>query len=220
MRSRRSAGRRPNRSPIARKTEGSRLIGRKVQYAPERESDSADGSDVKPDLSVLRASYELRQEPSPSTSSPTMPSLDSLPPALPDSAGNDMGVPTDTGSPPALPPTSPPSLLPLVNQPKMSALGESPVSPSAAASSTELEQEPYGFCKRWLRGYPTLVEWFPKHLGPPRKSASEDPGREDKFRAGERSGGGGYEAPGAPRRTPPAPGIRRRFPAPNTRVIP
>src|SRR5580700_7129391 len=46
------------------------LIGRKVQYAPERASDSANGDDVKPDLSVLRASYELRQEPSLSTSSP------------------------------------------------------------------------------------------------------------------------------------------------------
>jgi len=31
-------------------------------------------------------------------------------------------------------------------------------------SSKALKQEPYCFCKRLLRGYPTLVDWFPKCL--------------------------------------------------------
>ena len=104
-------------------------------------------------------------------------------------------------------------MLPLVDQPKRSALDEAPscrLQPQPRL--TELEPEPYGLCKRWLRGYPTLVEWFPKHLGPPRKSASEDPEKEDTARAGERSGGGGYEAPGAPRRTPPSPWDSPPFP--------
>jgi hypothetical protein len=99
----------------------------------------------------------------------------------------------------------------------------------AAEMSGERKREPYGFVKRFLRGYPTLVSWFPEHLGPPREpppgwpitlegsnylrifaeTAANEP---ETARAGERSGGGGYEAPGAPRRAPPSPWDSPPFP--------
>src|SRR5262249_47458533 len=62
--------------------------------------------------------------------------------------------------------------------------------------------------KRYLRGYPTLVEWFPKHLGPPRKSTTE----ETSARPGETRGGGGPVPPSAPRRAPPSPWDSPPFP--------
>jgi hypothetical protein len=107
----------------------------------------------------------------------------------------------------ASPSTTPPS----ADQPETSkadgATGES----SETTPSTESEREPYSLCKRWLRGYPFLVDWFPNYLGPPRKSASAE-SEGDTARAGERSGGGGYEAPGAPRRSPPSPWDSPPFP--------
>ncbi len=104
-------------------------------------------------------------------------------------------------------------MLPSADQPGTPEAGGAPIEPIIAALSTptESEREPYNLCKRFLRGYPFLVDWFPKHLGPPRKSASDDSDGET-FRAGERSGGGGYEAPGAPRRTPPSPWDSPPFP--------
>ena len=63
---------------------------------------------------------------------------------------------------------------------------------------------------------PRLVLWFPNHLGPPREGGPSLYGEElddtDTYRAGERSGGGGYESPGAPRRTPPSPWDSPPFP--------
>jgi hypothetical protein len=48
-------------------------------------------------------------------------------------------------------------------------------------SQDYFEKEPYNFCKRFFRGYPTLVEWFPIHLGPPRKSTPDPPGPDSHF---------------------------------------
>ena len=47
-------------------------------------------------------------------------------------------------------------------------------------------------------------------MGPPRKK--DDGPQGETFRAGERSGGGGYESPDAPRRTPPSPWDSPPFP--------
>jgi Putative beta-barrel porin-2, OmpL-like. bbp2 len=184
------------------------LMGRKIQYAPEKEPNYVDGDDVKPDLSVLRASYDLQQESRPATSLPTMPSPDSLPPALPDNAGNVMAGATNTGSAPV----APPSMLPATDQPAIPPSAPEATEPSTASLPPALTPEPYSLMKRWVRGYPTLVEWFPKHLGPPRVLPSENPQQEDTARAGERSGGGGYESPGAPRRSPPSPWDSPPFP--------
>jgi hypothetical protein len=52
---------------------------------------------------------------------------------------------------------------------------------SAAAEDGYYEKEPYGFCKRFFRGYNCLVEWFPKHLGPPRESKPDPPGPDSHF---------------------------------------
>src|SRR5262249_22014520 len=78
---------------------------------------------------------------------------------------------------------------------------------------------------RFLRGYPTLVKWFPKHLGPPRPPGPPDaPLRcwepvdfggsvSRPARAGETGGGGGYESPTVPRRAPPSPWDSPPFPS-------
>ncbi|MGO9916554.1 MAG: hypothetical protein ACLQIB_17895, partial [Isosphaeraceae bacterium] len=71
------------------------------------------------------------------------------------------------------------------------------------------EKEPYSFCKRFFRGYDCLVEWFPKHLGPPRESASDDT---ETTSSGETAGGGGYASEDAPRRVPPNPWDSPPFP--------
>ena len=55
----------------------------------------------------------------------------------------------------------------------------------AEATAGEPEREPYGLGKRFLRGYPTLVLWFPRYLGTPRESDMQ--ARDDEHRAGERS---------------------------------
>ena len=91
---------------------------------------------------------------------------------------------------------------------------EAAVADSATGQS---EQEPYGLPKRFLRGYPTLVLWFPNHLGPLRES--DVTSREGEFRAGERSGGGGYESPSAPGGPRPARGIPLRFRLRSIKVI-
>ena len=61
-----------------------------------------------------------------------------------------------------------------------------------------------------------MVLWFPEILGPPRKRGASLYGGElddvETARAGERGGGGGYEAPDAPPRTPPSPWDSPPFP--------
>ncbi len=133
---------------------------------------------------------------------------------------------------PALPPDENMPLLefPVSNQPPptpLSGLGESPISPEAFAAtapapadgddSGESGAEPYGFLKRFLRGYPRLVLWFPNHLGPPRKdgptlNGEEPENGEETSTSGERGGGGGYVSDEAPRRAPPSPWPSPPFP--------
>ncbi len=86
------------------------------------------------------------------------------------------------------------------------AMDAAPQEPAAADN----EREPYGLGKRFLRGYPVLVQWFPELLGPPRQSDLDS--REQEFRSGERSGGGGYESAEVPRRAPPSPWSSPPFP--------
>jgi hypothetical protein len=72
------------------------------------------------------------------------------------------------------------------------------------------EQPQYGFAKRFLRGYPTFVQWFPWLLGPPDEpTAGGSAGAYGPAAAGggETTGGGGPEV--GDRRAPPSP-----FPAP------
>ena len=100
---------------------------------------------------------------------------------------------------------------PHTEQPGMYGVGEAAAEAALADSTAgQSEREPYGLGKRFLRGYPTLVLWFPRLLGPPRESDMN--AREEEFRAGERSGGGGYESPDAPRRAPPSPWDSPPFP--------
>ncbi len=122
----------------------------------------------------------------------------------PASAGT--GISPDNAVPPLDPlPT------PTTEQPGMYGASETELEATLADSTTgPTEQEPYGLCKRFLRGYPTLVLWFPRHLGPLRESDAT--ARDGEFRGGERSGGGGYESPDAPRRAPPSPWDSPPFP--------
>ena len=62
---------------------------------------------------------------------------------------------------------------PTAEQPGEYGIGEAAAEAALADSTTgQSEREPYGLGKRFLRGYPTLVLWFPRHLGPPRESDS------------------------------------------------
>jgi hypothetical protein len=99
--------------------------------------------------------------------------------------------------------------LPPASQPELSSGDDALPYPTSTATNSVSQREPYGFVKRFLRGYPTLVQWFPNHLGPPREEPKES---DDTFRAGERGGGGGYEPPEAPRRAPPSPWDSPPFP--------
>ena len=185
------------------------LIGRNIQFEPERDPGTTETERAKTDRRVSQAAYEAEQVPSQST----LPSLDALPPSMPDSSGFVPGALNSDNSAPGQMATPPSPSLPQADPGGIAANSGNPIAEAEeAALPGGMGPEPYGLCKRWMRGYPTLVEWFPKHLGPPRKSDSEDPATQDTFRAGERSGGGGYETPGAPRRSPPSPWDSPPFP--------
>ena len=104
----------------------------------------------------------------------------------------------------------------------MSEDAEAVTEPSVAEATTESQREPYGLCKRFLRGYPILGDWFPKCLGPPREDgpALNGDAAAETSRAGERA----VEAAMSHRLLPGehrlAPGIRRRFRFRSTKVIP
>ena len=142
------------------------LMGRDIRYAPTVDADSSRAIDAKIDFSVSKAAYADEQQPSTATSLPGMPSVHALPPAA---SGPTGGYPGQTAG------------LPSPNPPGMNASGIPPVAaeatePSLATLPAALEPEPYNLCKRWLRGYPTLVDWFPKHLGPPRQTTIGESG--------------------------------------------
>jgi Putative beta-barrel porin-2, OmpL-like. bbp2 len=67
--------------------------------------------------------------------------------------------------------------------------------------SAQSQQEPYGLCKRFLRGYPRLVLWFPNYLGPPREGGPTLNGEDPE-----------YVPPPPPRRAPPSPWDSPPFP--------
>ena len=148
------------------------LIGRNIQIEPEHDAGTTETERAKVDRRVSQAAYEAEQDPS----QPTLPSLDALPPSLPGSSGFVAGAPNSDDSAPGQMATPPSPSLPQTDPTGIAADAGNPVAQAEeAALPGGIEPEPYGFCKRWLRGYPTLVEWFPKHLGPPRKSDSEEP---------------------------------------------
>ncbi len=186
------------------------LIGRNVQYEPERDDGTTETERAKVDRRVSQAAYEAEQVPS----QPALPSVEALPPSMPDYSGFVAGAPNPDDPAPGQMAIPPSPSLPQTDPTGTAANSGNPVAQAEeAALPGGIQSEPYGLCKRWLRGYPTLVDWFPKHLGPPRKTGSEDPAKQDTFRAGERSGGGGYESPDAPRRSPPSPWDSPPFPS-------
>ena len=111
---------------------------------------------MAPDPSVSRTSYRRAQE-----QPPIVPSNVTGPPPAPGPA-----VSGDNPSD-AVPPLDPlPNLTPEQPETYDAAIEAAMPEPTPGVS----EREPYGLGKRFLRGYPTLIEWFPRHLGPPRKS--------------------------------------------------
>jgi hypothetical protein len=156
----------------------------------------------------------------------SLPPLEALPPFAPGNPFNGTGVPNSAGpSPnPAAPFPLPP--LPAADQP---AASTSTTNGAAAEPSqtplTDEEEMRLPLYLRFFRGYPTLVKWFPKHLGPPRPAGPPDaplrcwepvdfglPWDGGPSRAGETAGGGGYESATSPRRVPPSPWDSPPFP--------
>jgi hypothetical protein len=198
-----------------------------------------------------------------------VPSLDALPPAAPGNPANGLGVPGSAAvSPNQLAPL-PSATLPAADQPGTSGTngaaaepsertyaragerggggGYEPEPPTAGQAPepsvkplTPEEEMRLHLCMRFLRGYPTLVKWFPKHLGPPRAPEPPDAplqcwepidfewasrgftgarylggggaAEEGPARAGEARGGGGYETGTSRRRVPPSPWDSPPFP--------
>ncbi len=188
------------------------LLGEKIVYGPGQEPELPDFSPMTrdSDSSVARTRRNIAQEPPP----PIVPSGVAGPRGLPNAVGN--GDNPSNAVPPieALPMPTPEQ--PGENGPDEPALEAAVAGPEESQSESESEREYYSLPKRFLRGYPTLVLWFPELLGPLRES--DRTARDDEHRAGERSGGGGYEtdeAPGAHRR---ALGIPPRFRLRSTRA--
>ena len=130
------------------------------------------------DSSVSRTRRNVAQEP---------------PPVVPSSVAGQRGLPNPiagadnqaNGVPPidALPMPTPEQ--PGVNGPDEPALEAAVAGPEESQSESESEREYYSLPKRFLRGYPTLVLWFPELLGPLRES--DRTARDDRApRVGER----------------------------------
>ncbi len=126
-------------------------------------------SDAKADPSVSQAKLESAQAPG---------DLPTLPP-LPSPAPN-YTIPAPLGSNSSAPNSDQASSLPdapLTYEDRSATSDDDTSASSAAAESggppAYYEKEPYCFWKRFFRGYDCLVEWFPQHLGPPRKSTPD-----------------------------------------------
>jgi len=190
-------------------------MGRDVKYAPGKSPDDAQSPDETADPGVSVAGDAAVEKSGRRT--------ERMPPAAgvvqtAASLIDRAGVGQDPGD---LPPAIDPLPTPTPGSPAApeSSYPGSPVTELADSmgdSTPESQQEPYGFCKRFLRGYPRLVLWFPRYLGPPREDGpslhGDDESTRDTYRAGERAGGGGYESPTAPRRAPPSPWDSPPFP--------
>src|SRR5262249_52467289 len=123
--------------------------------------------------------------------------------------------PNPTISSPDQAATLPSPPLPSTDQPGSSEPNGATTEPLVDAVSAEIDQEPYCFCKRFLRGYSTLVQWFPGCLGPLRTSgmgSRPSPEQQTGAAANGEDDGGGYGAPSAPRRAPPSPWDSPPFP--------
>jgi hypothetical protein len=198
------------------------LLSEKVNYEAGEAPEFAEFSPMAVDSSVSHVRHEEAQVPPPPVPQPPFPTSGMRAQALPPAAGD--GDNAATGVPPLDPlPT------PTPEQPGLYGEGETEMEEALAESTAgESEREPYSLPKRFFRGYPTLVLWFPRHLGPMRESdraAREEEFRESEAagderagkqsgasRAGERSGGGGYESSETPRRAPPSPWDSPPFP--------
>jgi hypothetical protein len=175
------------------------LLTEKVIYAPGEEPELPDFSPMSSDSSVSRTRYKVGQEP---------------PPVVPSNVAGAQGL-AGPGGATNNPGDGVPALdalpTPTPDQPGAVAADAAVMDAETPDSSAGLsEREPYGLPKRFFRGYPVLVEWFPSILGPPRES--DAPPEAETLRAGERSVGGGYESPEAPRRAPPSPWSSPPFP--------
>jgi hypothetical protein len=127
-----------------------------------------------------------------------LPPVPSQTPGEPRSGAEDL-APADSIVPPPTP--SPPQY----NQPQASQTVDTTGQANAATAPT-VDESQYDLCTRFLRGYTTLVDWFPHHLGPPRVSS----GTPAIGGAGELAGGGGPAA--GDRRAPPSPWQSPPFP--------
>ena len=178
------------------------LLTEKVEYSPGEAPELPEFSPMTrdSDASVSQARQNVAQEPP----APVVPSNVFGQRGLPNPMGNG-GNPSNSVPPiEALP--SPTPEQPGENGPDEAALEATVAAPDEGQS----EREYYSLPKRFFRGYPTLVQWFPDQLGPMRES--DKTARDDEHRAGERSGGGGYESPDVPRRAPPSPWDSPPFP--------
>ncbi len=191
------------------------LLGRDVKFAPGEDTEDDHFGPWAPqeDSAVSPAEFSAPQDKTP---------LPDLPPIPPGSIPGAQDI-RDGFVNGQIPRDSPTSFDP--QQPTTPDRADQPLTPEAIDAATQnlatedsaqSQREPYGFCKRFLRGYPRLVLWFPNYLGPPRKGGPSLYGGElddtETYRAGERSGGGGYEPPDAPRRAPPSPWDSPPFP--------
>ncbi len=203
------------------------LMGRDIRYAPGSEPDSPQADDPPEDPALARASYEtVRQKPQAAGAAASatnavengqVPPLDPLPPA----AAREFF--------PALQTRRCQGRLRRVRTSRSTAAGmDRRTTHRSRASCRRPSKNRTGLCKRFLRGYPTLVSWFPEHLGTAAKASpglpiivggdwlpSDRRGREERrshTRAGERAEEVAIEAPGAPRRSPPSPWDSPPFP--------
>jgi hypothetical protein len=144
-----------------------------VRYAEGEDADSSESSDAKADPAAAQAAYRAMHEAGTSGvggSSATAVAPAALTnPVRPESGQVPGDVPTTLEPlPPALPPSASPG------DSGDTVATEPAAEPVLDSVSEESEREPYSLCKRFFRGYPTLVMWFPKHLGPPRAEPTGD----------------------------------------------
>ena len=220
------------------------LLGREVLYAPCSADDLSGPSDPTVDRSVSPAADEAVQDQKQSTAvGRSRFELGSAGESSPGHKGNGQDpnsrlagpfefvavapigragpTPTAARRPPmhleAGRRCSPSLMVPSSDQPGTSERSAAEPEPSHGTPSAGDEKEPYIFCKRFLCRYPTLVDWFPDHLGLPPKTTECGCLRLGR---GERARWQGARSSQVlPRASGRAPGTRRRFRCRSTRVI-
>jgi hypothetical protein len=180
------------------------LLGRDIRYAPGVDPDSPRPLGPEADTSLSKVANEQLENSG-------QPRGVAAPAAA--SADERVQVPLDPGQnlrdlPPDLLPLPSPTL-PSAGQPGTSEGTEAVADASVGEVISGSQREPYGFGKRFLRGYSFLVDWFPEWLGPPRE---EPPPTGERTRPGETRGGGGAQSTTSRRRVPPSPWESPPFP--------